>query len=178
MRPAGVLLGRGGGLRRIEQHADLPRLGNGDANARFDVVEDHLDLGRVEVLGQIEIRVDEHLGVPRVDGSQLVHGVHLSEEEIDLINGRDAFLIHNARSNMNNSVGYNRHLPKVRNLALGTDGIGADMYSELQTVLYDDPMWLIAGQEGVVAAYRTDLQGWSSNPLWPRPSLKFQFMSK
>ncbi len=54
----------------------------------------------------------------------------------------------------------------------------AALYSELQTALYDDPMWLIAGQEGVVAAYRTDLQGWVSNPLWPRPSLKFQFMDK
>jgi peptide/nickel transport system substrate-binding protein len=54
----------------------------------------------------------------------------------------------------------------------------AALYSELQTVLYDDPMWLIAGQEGVVAAYRTDLQGWGSNPLWPRPNLKFQFMNK
>ena len=54
----------------------------------------------------------------------------------------------------------------------------AALYSELQTVLYEDPMWLIAGQEGVVAAYRTDLQGWVSNPLWPRPSLKFQFMNK
>ena len=54
----------------------------------------------------------------------------------------------------------------------------AALYSELQTVLFDEPMWLIAGQEGVVAAYRTDAQGWVSNPLWPRPSLKFQFMSK
>jgi peptide/nickel transport system substrate-binding protein len=54
----------------------------------------------------------------------------------------------------------------------------AALYSELQTVLYEDPMWLIAGQEGVVAAYRSDLQGWVSNPLWPRPSLKFQFMNK
>ncbi len=54
----------------------------------------------------------------------------------------------------------------------------AALYSELQTVLYDDPMWLIAGQEGVVAAYRTDLQGWGSNPLWPRPNMKFQFMNK
>ncbi len=52
------------------------------------------------------------------------------------------------------------------------------LYSELQTILYDDPMWLIAGQEGVVAAYRSDLKGWVSNPLWPRPSLKFQFMDK
>jgi peptide/nickel transport system substrate-binding protein len=54
----------------------------------------------------------------------------------------------------------------------------AKLYSELQFLLFDDPMWLIAGQEGVVAAYRTDVEGWVSNPLWPRPSIKFQFMSK
>ncbi len=54
----------------------------------------------------------------------------------------------------------------------------AELYSELQFLLFDDPMWLIAGQEGVVAAYRTDVEGWVSNPLWPRPSIKFQFMSK
>jgi len=54
----------------------------------------------------------------------------------------------------------------------------AAIYSELQFLLYDDPMWLIAGQEGVVAAYRTWLKGWESNPLWPRPSLKFALIDK
>jgi cytosine/adenosine deaminase-related metal-dependent hydrolase len=37
---------------------------------------------------------------------------------------------------MNNSVGYNHKLPKVRNLALGTDGIGADMFAELQSAYF------------------------------------------
>ncbi len=54
----------------------------------------------------------------------------------------------------------------------------AALYSELQTLLYEDPMWLIAGQEGVVAAYRDWVQGYTSNPLWPRPSLKFALMDK
>ncbi|MDH3194518.1 MAG: ABC transporter substrate-binding protein [Acidimicrobiia bacterium] len=54
----------------------------------------------------------------------------------------------------------------------------AAIYSELQFMLYDDPMWLIAGQEGVVAAYRSWLKGWESNPLWPRPSLKFALIDK
>lgn len=54
----------------------------------------------------------------------------------------------------------------------------AAIYSELQTLLYDDPMWLIAGQEGVVAAYRSWLIGWESNPLWPRPSLRFALIDK
>jgi len=64
--------------------------------------------------------------------SILVHGVYLSKHELELINSQDAFLIHNARSNMNNNVGYNRYLPIVNNIALGTDGIGSDMFEELK----------------------------------------------
>jgi cytosine/adenosine deaminase-related metal-dependent hydrolase len=81
--------------------------------------------------------------VTRLDGfglldsrTILVHGVHLSEAELDILNGRDGFLVHCARSNMNNGVGYNRNLPKLRNLALGTDGIGSDMFSEVQTAFF------------------------------------------
>jgi len=64
--------------------------------------------------------------------SIIVHGVHLSEREADMLNESDAFLIHNARSNMNNGVGYSTLLPKIRNTALGTDGIGADMFEEFR----------------------------------------------
>ena len=58
------------------------------------------------------------------------HGVHLTDEDINIINNYDAFLIHNVRSNMNNSVGYNRNLSNVKNIALGTDGIGFNMFDE------------------------------------------------
>ncbi len=54
----------------------------------------------------------------------------------------------------------------------------AALYSELQAVLFEDPMWIIAAQEGVVAAHRDWVQGFVSNPLWPRPSLKFALMDK
>ena len=77
--------------------------------------------------------------IPRLDGfgllsdrSILVHGVHLSSEEIALLNERDSFLVHNPRSNMNNNVGYTKRIPEVKNLALGTDGIGADMFEEIK----------------------------------------------
>ncbi|MGM0431293.1 MAG: putative aminohydrolase SsnA [Spirochaetota bacterium] len=66
----------------------------------------------------------------------LVHGIHLSEADIELLNERDAFLVHNVRSNMNNNVGYNHRLPKVKNLALGTDGIGPDMFEELKVAFF------------------------------------------
>ncbi|MCK5737345.1 MAG: amidohydrolase family protein, partial [Spirochaetaceae bacterium] len=99
------------------------------AEDRYDVSHSHVVFGediiaRLERHGMLDSR------------TLLVHGVHLSEEEIEILNERDGFLVHNARSNMNNNVGYNKNLPKLRNLALGTDGIGADMYSELQTAYF------------------------------------------
>jgi putative selenium metabolism protein SsnA len=87
-------------------------------------------------------RYDSDL-IPRLDGfsliddkSILVHGLYLNEQEIELINERDAFLAHNARSNMNNHVGYIQHMPKVKNLVIGTDGIGADMFEEFKVAYF------------------------------------------
>jgi len=54
----------------------------------------------------------------------------------------------------------------------------AEIYGELQTILFDDPMWLIVAQEGVLMAYRDWTDGFVMQPLWPRPSLKFQFFDK
>jgi cytosine/adenosine deaminase-related metal-dependent hydrolase len=75
-------------------------------------------------------RLDRHglLG-PR---AILAHGVHLDRDDVELLNERDAFLVHNPRSNMNNAVGYATRLGSVRNAALGTDGIGGDMIAEAQ----------------------------------------------
>ena len=60
------------------------------------------------------------------------HGLWLSPSEIEILNDRDAFLAHNARSNMNNAVGYASLLPTVKNVILGTDGMGADMAEEFK----------------------------------------------
>ena len=54
----------------------------------------------------------------------------------------------------------------------------AELYSELQTMLYDDPMWIIGAQEGVVTAHRDWMKGFAMQPLWPRPSLKFALFDK
>lgn len=64
------------------------------------------------------------------DKAILVHGVYLGDRDIDIINKHDAYLIHNPRSNMNNSVGYMHKLGRVKNVALGTDGIGSNMFEE------------------------------------------------
>jgi len=76
----------------------------------------------------------------------VAHGLYLSDADIGILNAKDAFLVHNPRSNMNNHVGYNGKLGAFRNLALGTDGIGADMFEELKFAFFKHrdtggPMW-------------------------------------
>ncbi|RKY99571.1 MAG: putative aminohydrolase SsnA [Ignavibacteriae bacterium] len=64
------------------------------------------------------------------DKSILAHGVWLNEKDLKILNKRKSFLVHNPRSNMNNNVGYLKSITEVKNLAIGTDGIGADMFEE------------------------------------------------
>ncbi|GDX03880.1 putative aminohydrolase SsnA [Buttiauxella sp. A111] len=76
----------------------------------------------------------------------IAHGLYLSDTEINLLNQRGATLAHNARSNMNNHVGYNRQLTALQHVALGTDGIGADMFEELKFAYFKHrdaggPLW-------------------------------------
>ncbi len=61
-----------------------------------------------------------------------VHGVHLTDRDIGRLNSHGSFIVHNARSNMNNAVGYATKLSSVTNVALGTDGIGSDMFEEMK----------------------------------------------
>jgi putative selenium metabolism protein SsnA len=83
--------------------------------------------------------------------SLLAHGVHLDPDEIELVAGAGATVVHNPRSNMNNAVGRAPlgRLPSP--LALGTDGIGADLWAEGRVAFFrhreDDrdlgPDWLL-----------------------------------
>jgi len=57
----------------------------------------------------------------------LIHGVHLPDDH-----GLHGTIVHNPRSNMNNAVGYARPTRFTNPVALGTDGIGADMLAEFQ----------------------------------------------
>ncbi len=61
------------------------------------------------------------------DAWMLIHGVHLPDEH-----GLRGTIVHNPRSNMNNSVGYARPTRFANPVALGTDGIGADMFDEFR----------------------------------------------
>jgi putative selenium metabolism protein SsnA len=62
--------------------------------------------------------------------SLIIHGVHLLHTELKLLEKHGSFLVHNPRSNMNNAVGYNGLLHDYGGIALGTDGMGSDMFEE------------------------------------------------
>lgn len=80
------------------------------------------------------------------DKTLLVHGIYLNEHEIDLLNERGCYFAHNPRSNMNNQVGYSAYLPKVKNLIMGTDGCGSNMFEECKIAFFKNrdangPYW-------------------------------------
>jgi len=61
----------------------------------------------------------------------LAHCIHLDDEEFELLNASGATAVTNPRSNMNNGVGHAR-VDRFERLAIGTDGIGGDLFAEAQ----------------------------------------------
>jgi putative selenium metabolism protein SsnA len=95
------------------------------AEDRYDSSHSHHQYG-MDIMERLESR--DLLGEKTI----CVHGVHLTDADIERLNAHDCFLIHNARSNMNNCIGYAEKLPALRSVALGTDGIGSDMFEEMK----------------------------------------------
>lgn len=62
----------------------------------------------------------------------LAHGVHLDQKERARVRASGAWIVHNPRSNMNNSVGHAPVEEFGERTALGTDGWPADMLAELR----------------------------------------------
>lgn len=114
----------------LAQLVDAARLGG--VGIHIHVAEDTADQvdararsghGVVERLEQAGVLTDQAL---------LAHCVHVAPAEIGIVFDAGATVVCNARSNMNNSVGHSpfNHVP--HRVALGTDGIGGDMFTESQ----------------------------------------------
>jgi putative selenium metabolism protein SsnA len=99
------------------------------AEDKYDVIHSHHHYGM-----DLVDRLDS-FGLLTPD-SLLVHGLWLNDKEIEKINERGCFLAHNARSNMNNNVGYCRHIREAKNLVIGTDGCGGNMFEELKIAFF------------------------------------------
>ncbi|MBC8424315.1 amidohydrolase family protein [bacterium] len=69
-------------------------------------------------------------------GAVLAHGVDLTPLDLQVIEEKGAWLVHNGRSNMNNGVG---RAPVDRfpsRVCLGTDGLDGNMWGEIRTTFY------------------------------------------
>lgn len=124
------------------------------------VAEGHADRGAATRLAPLA-----------TDDWLLIHGVHLADDH-----GLAGTLVHNPRSNMNNAVGYANPVRFANPVALGTDGIGADMLDEFRvayvrlresdvTATPDTPWsWLERGWELFPEA-RQDVVSWNYEPI-------------
>jgi putative selenium metabolism protein SsnA len=97
------------------------------AGLHVHVAEDGTDAADARARGvTLRARLDR-LGLAR-PGSIVAHAVHLESEHIDALTAAGAWVVTNPRSNMNNAVGLSA--ARGPHVALGTDGIGADMLAE------------------------------------------------
>jgi cytosine/adenosine deaminase-related metal-dependent hydrolase len=69
-------------------------------------------------------------------GSLLVHGVHLTDDEITRARAAGCWLVHNPTSNRNNRVGYARPGRFGDRGVLGTDGLGSDMFGAARDAFF------------------------------------------
>ena len=54
----------------------------------------------------------------------------------------------------------------------------AEIYAELQQVMYEEAPSILPAQENIVLAYRDWLDDVVANPMWPRPGLRYSLYSK
>ena len=99
------------------------------AEDKYDVVHSHHHYNKdiVSRLADFGLLSDKTL---------LVHGLYINNDEVDLINKNGVYFAHNPRSNMNNHVGYCGSVEKVKNLLIGTDGCGGNMFEEIKIAFF------------------------------------------
>jgi len=92
--------------------------------------EDAVD--QADALARFGQRVVERLelGGALTDASLLAHAIHLDPAEAERVVRTRALVAHNPRSNLNNGVGRTPLSWLGERVALGTDGMGADLFEE------------------------------------------------
>ncbi len=91
--------------------------------------------------------------------SILAHCVHLRNHELKTVAAAGAWVVHNPRSNMNNSVGHAPiHLFGLR-AALGTDGFPADMMEEARSGFFRNQEVAGRSESGAIVSFLQRGQG-------------------
>lgn len=163
----------GGGRGMVGLHAAFT-CSNDTIAAAADLADRHGVGVHVHVAeGTVDADAAERLAPYATEDWLLVHAVHLNDDH-----GLAGTVVHNPRSNMNNGVGYARPARFANPVALGSDGIGADMLDEFRLAyvkLREDDVtavpdtawsWLAAGWDLFPEA-RADRVTWSYAPMNP-----------
>ena len=82
-------------------------------------------------------RLDKHHLINK--DSLIVHGVYLSDKELDIVKARGAYMVINTTSNLNNAVGITdikKFLDKGIPVMVGNDGLSSSMAIEYQNAMY------------------------------------------
>jgi len=118
-------------------HACVELAQHHNCGVHIHLAEDHCDaeisqqeFGRGEVVRRLE-----DFGLLS-EKTVLAHGIYLSEDNLRTIRQHQCWLMHNARSNMNNSVGYAQVQHFGERVSLGTDGFPADMFEETRLAYF------------------------------------------
>jgi putative selenium metabolism protein SsnA len=100
------------------------------AEDHCDAAISHQNYGRGDLVNRLA-----DLGILS-ERTILAHGIYLSETDLKIIQEQRCWLIHNSRSNMNNSVGYAPVQHFGDRASLGTDGFPADMLEEARLAYF------------------------------------------
>lgn len=103
-----------------------------DAGVHVHVAEDAADQRDAEARYGRRVVDRLYAAGAITDQALLAHCVYLEPAEIEIVRAAGATVVCNPRSNMNNSIGYSPFNRRDGRVALGTDGIGGDMFSESQ----------------------------------------------
>jgi len=116
---------RGGGRGMIGVHAAFTCADETLAAAASSAADLGVPVHIHVAEGPVDERAGRRLAKLAAEDWLLVHAVHLRDQLPGVV-------VHNARSNMNNAVGYARPTLRTNPIALGTDGIGGDMLEEFR----------------------------------------------
>ncbi len=183
IRPAKMTDAARRGLAENERYLRGGGRGYVGVHAAFTCADETID-AVADLATRLGVGVHVHVGEGLEDGDAgqrwqryatddwlIVHTVHLDRD-------LPGTIAHNARSNMNNAVGYARPAARPNRIVLGTDGIGADMLDEFRisyaclrerdvTASPDTPWsWLTNGWELFPEALRDEVT-WSYDTMEP-----------
>jgi putative selenium metabolism protein SsnA len=99
-----------------------------DSGVHIHVAEDPVDQAKCRG------RLIDRLAKAGILGPKTIlgHCTHLDKSSLEIAKRSGCWFAHNTRSNMNNAVGYAPVQWMGDRIALGTDGIGADMFEEVK----------------------------------------------